>query len=413
MRAVLLLITLMISILCLPSAASAESAAGDRIALFIECDSCDRSYLRDEIDYVDHVRDRQESQVHVIATTQRMGGGGRLYTVSFEGRMKFAGLDDTLQVSIYRDDSQEESRTKLKRVIELGLVRYIARTALAHEYELTLNPADNDDSAVATEDPWDSWVFSVGVNGYRNGSKTYNSSNVWSSLSAKRTTEEWKFVASGSFNYSESVYELSDGEEKSVARSRHAYLKLVKSVGEHWSAGATSAATTSLFDNFDSAVNFFPAVEFSFFPYAESSRRSLTLLYRAGIGHYDYDQETIYDKWEETFWREALEIDFELVRDWGSVNLSLEGRHYLHDFDLNRLDANGSLNLKLFKGLSMNLWGRYSAIHDQINLIKYDASDEDILLQRRALETQYSYSISLGLSYSFGSIYNNVVNPRF
>ena len=61
----------------------------------------------------------------------------------------------------------------------------------------------------------------------------------------------------------------------------------------------------------------------------------------------------------------------------------------------------------------MNFWGRYSAIHDQLNLNKSGASDEDILLQRRALESQYSYSMSVGLSYSFGSIYNNVVNPRF
>jgi hypothetical protein len=388
-------------------------SAEERITLLIECDWCDRSYLRQEIDYVDHVRDRQEAQVHVIASAQHMGGGGRRYTVSFEGREEFAGLGDTLQVSVYQDDSRDESRDKLKQIIELGLVRYIARTRLADRYELKLATDEDGKVATATEDPWDSWVFSISANGYRNGSKNYNSSNLWSSLSAKRITEDWKFNASGSFNCSESVFDLSEGEEKSVSRSRHAYLRLVKSLGEHWSAGAMAMATTSLFDNYDSAINAYPAVEYNFFPYSESARRSLTMSYRIGVGIFDYDQETIYDKLEETLWRESLEIDLDLVRDWGSVNLSLEGRHYLHDFDLNRLDANGSLNLKLIKGLSMNFWGRYSAIHDQLNLNKSGASDEDILLQRRALESQYSYSMSVGLSYSFGSIYNNVVNPRF
>jgi len=41
------------------------------------------------------------------------------------------------------------------------------------------------------------------------------------------------------------------------------------------------------------------------------------------------------------------------------------------------------------------------------------ASLEEILLRRRELETSYYYYFSIGLSYTFGSIYNNVVNPRF
>ena len=36
-----------------------------------------------------------------------------------------------------------------------------------------------------------------------------------------------------------------------------------------------------------------------------------------------------------------------------------------------------------------------------------------MLLQRRQLETSYRYFASAGLSYTFGSIYNNIVNPRF
>jgi hypothetical protein len=38
---------------------------------------------------------------------------------------------------------------------------------------------------------------------------------------------------------------------------------------------------------------------------------------------------------------------------------------------------------------------------------------EDILLQIRQLETQYDYYTSVGISYKFGSIYSNIVNPRF
>jgi hypothetical protein len=35
------------------------------------------------------------------------------------------------------------------------------------------------------------------------------------------------------------------------------------------------------------------------------------------------------------------------------------------------------------------------------------------LLRRKQLETSYNYYAYVGISYSFGSIFNNAVNPRF
>jgi hypothetical protein len=52
-------------------------------------------------------------------------------------------------------------------------------------------------------------------------------------------------------------------------------------------------------------------------------------------------------------------------------------------------------------------------IHNQLSLPAAGASTEDILLRQKELETQYSYFTNITLSYTFGSIYNNVVNPRF
>jgi hypothetical protein len=52
-------------------------------------------------------------------------------------------------------------------------------------------------------------------------------------------------------------------------------------------------------------------------------------------------------------------------------------------------------------------------IHDQLSLPKEDIATEEILLQRKQLATQYQYWASIGFSYTFGSIYNNIVNPRF
>lgn len=41
------------------------------------------------------------------------------------------------------------------------------------------------------------------------------------------------------------------------------------------------------------------------------------------------------------------------------------------------------------------------------------ASTEEILVRQRELATGYQYEVGFGVSYSFGSIFNNVVNPRF
>jgi hypothetical protein len=51
-------------------------------------------------------------------------------------------------------------------------------------------------------------------------------------------------------------------------------------------------------------------------------------------------------------------------------------------------------------------------VRDQLSLAKAVASDAEILLRLRQLATSYTYGGSLSLSYTFGSLFNNVVNPR-
>ena len=57
--------------------------------------------------------------------------------------------------------------------------------------------------------------------------------------------------------------------------------------------------------------------------------------------------------------------------------------------------------------------GNVASVNNQIYLSKADVSDEEILVARRQLPTDFTYEISTGLSFRFGSIYNNVVNNRY
>ncbi len=61
----------------------------------------------------------------------------------------------------------------------------------------------------------------------------------------------------------------------------------------------------------------------------------------------------------------------------------------------------------------MNVRGRYERIHDQLSLPIEGVTLEEMLLTRNELASEYEYSVSLGLSYTFGSVFSSVVNPRF
>jgi len=70
-------------------------------------------------------------------------------------------------------------------------------------------------------------------------------------------------------------------------------------------------------------------------------------------------------------------------------------------------------SLRIIKGLAIEFSGEYAVIHDQLYLPKGDLTREEVLLRQTQLATGYQARINAGLSYTFGSVFNNVVNPRF
>lgn len=156
-----------------------------------------------------------------------------------------------------------------------------------------------------------------------------------------------------------------------------------------------------------------PGIEYDLFPYSESTRRQLRILYSIGYSNVNYMDSTIYDKIREGLWSHSLTAAYQVVQKWGDINLTVGYSNYLHDWSKNNLSGSVSLDLRIAKGLNITLYGGASAIHDQLGLVKGDLPMQDILLQRKQMATQYEYFTGFGFTYTFGSIYNNVVNPRF
>ncbi|MCH7717659.1 MAG: hypothetical protein IH876_16150, partial [Gemmatimonadetes bacterium] len=101
------------------------------------------------------------------------------------------------------------------------------------------------------------------------------------------------------------------------------------------------------------------------------------------------------------------------TQPWGSSSVSLTGTQFLNDLSKNRLTLFANTNIRLVRGLSLRLFGVASRVRDQLFLPKAGATDEEVLLRRRQLETSFTYFVSAGFTYRFGSIFNNIVNPRF
>ena len=382
--------------------------------MFLDCPSCDEPYVRTEITFVNYVRDRTAADVHVLVTSQGTGGGGTRYELKLIGLGRFKGIDNSLTYSAPQTATPDERRRGLVSILKLGLVRYVADTPLASRLSLQFDAPAAQSAGAAVRDPWNFWVFRVGGQGGFDGEQSTSERSVSVNFSANRTTEQWKIGLSGFGNYRLQRFDVEEGETlTAVRRNYDGRALVVKSLTPHWSAGATGAMSASTFTNYDLRTRVAPAIEYDIFPYSDSTRRLLTLLYSVGFQTADYTEETIYGRLTERLLDHQFEVSMGLRQPWGTANASFELSHYLNRKGKYRVSAFGGTDIRLFKGFAVSLDGGISRRRDQLSLRRGAATTEEILIRQRELATDYSFEFDFGLSYSFGSIFNNVVNPRF
>jgi hypothetical protein len=368
------------------------------------------NHIRREIPFVNYVIDRKEADVHVLVTRQTTGGGGLEFTAAFLGSGLSAPLGDTLVFVTRPGESEDAVRRKMVQVLKLGFIPFCAHTPVAMDLDIGFS---GDPGSVEESDRWNHWVFRASLGGWMNGESSQRSGSFRGSVSANRITENWKIRTSASARFNENRYTVDEQTVVSSTRSRSFEGLAVKSLSGHWSAGVSADAYASTYSNLKGAVSLAPALEYNVFPYSESTRRELRILYELGGRFVRYNELTIYGKLKEPLAYEHLGVSLEVKQPWGTVETDVYGSHYLHDIRKNHVTVNGEVSLKLFKGFSFDLDGGFSMIHDQLSLPQRNATAEEILLQRRQLATQYDYWLSAGIEYSFGSIFNNVVNSRF
>jgi hypothetical protein len=408
-----LILTLLYTV-CWTAAAIAQTPSPTpRVRVFLDCQFCDENFLRQEITFVDYVRRREDADVHVLVTRSDTGGGGRLWNVAFIGLGRFESVDEHLTYAAAGTNTADETRRGFARVFALGLVRYAAESPAAPRLGVTYEPP-GEQSAAPINDPWNFWVFSASVNGEFRGEQASSGRSVEGSASANRTTADWKIDLDAWGEYEDNRYNLDEGDTyHAVSRRMNVGALVTRSLTPHWSAGLVSTVGSSTFQNYRFRGRLAPGIEWNLFAYPESSRRILTVLYSAGIQHFDYYEQTIYGRQQEMLWDHRLQTSLGLQQPWGSASSSVEFAQYLDALDKYRLSAHGRVDVRLFKGFSVDLSGDFSRRYDQIYLPKGNATAEEILIRQRELASNYEYEFEFGVSYSFGSIFNNIVNARF
>ena len=395
-------------------AAPAQKPATARLRVFLDCD-CFQDYLRDEIKFVDFVHQAQDADVHILSTTSDTGGGGRETVLRLVGRGRFTGHDQELKAISQSAEAESTRRERIKRTVEVGLAAFMAREGLPANVSIDVSgEREREGSRQPADDPWNAWVFSIRGSADFNIEETQRDRSWNIEGGADRITEAWIITFGAGFNKEIEEFDLDEDEPlKAVRHERSGNWFIAKSLGPHWSLGLDGQVESSTFGNTKFAWQTAPAIEFSVFPYSEYARRQLRFQYGAGVAHARYNEITLFGKLEETHPVHEAEVAFERQEPWGSMDVNLDFNQFLHDLSKYRLEASGELSWRITRGFSINMEGNISRVRDQLALPRRDATQEEVLLRLRELQSAYEISFDIGFTYSFGALYNNVVNPRF
>lgn len=410
------------------SSQQGQGVNGNRVSVFLDCASrfCNLTYFRTELPWVNWVRIPQSSDVHLIMTSQGTGAGGREYRLDFIGNGGF-DYEEQLAHQAPPTETDRETLDEIAHTIGVGLLHFATlngffeSVAAFHEIADALDinseqidPRERVVTSEEVEDPWNFWVFRLGGRSELNGEQTRRTTRIDGSFSASRVTPTWKMNFRGNANYNQREIDLTDAPTFVDSRTDWGFSELIAySLADHWSVGFQGEVRRIVRFNQDFRAEITPALEYSFFPYEEATRRALTVFYKIGPAYRRYIEETVYGEMSETRWEQSLEFELSQRQQWGDASIRMTGSHFLHDSGLYNVRLGGDINFRIARGVSVNAEGNISWVNDQIYLSAEGATDAEALLNLQQRSQDFNYSLELGFSFQFGSIYNNVVNNRF
>jgi hypothetical protein len=395
-------------------AAEGQSTGSSRVKVFLDCNGCYADFLRSEVSFVDYVRDRTEADVHLLITRAETGSGGTEFTLAFIGAGRFPQVTETIKTVTGSSDPDDVVRRQIANALRIGLLRFVAREEVPRELAVTVRLGADEARPAAAADRWRNWVFSLRGSASFEGEESSRQRQLSAEISADRITPDWKVTLGAEVDHEREEFDLDEDDPVNVERRERDFnLLIVKALGEHWSIGARGEIESSTFDNTRRSMSAAPAGAFNVFPYSMYTRRQLRAQYAIGVSRFDYYETTLYGVTGETLPRHELSAAFEQRERWGSLDARVEWSQYLQDASKSRLEAEGEISVRLARGLSVAADVNASRIRDQLSIPARGATEEEVLLRLRRLQSGYEYRLGASVTYTFGSIFSSIVNPRF
>lgn len=388
-----------------------------RPKLFLDCRTrCHTTYLKSNINYVDWMLDRQSADIYMLLTSQRTGSGGKSYILLVEDKKYSETGTDTITFYTEPFSSDAVERSLIEKNVKKGLLPHLIKSGWGELLDYTVEIKE-DDAVTDEKDPWDSWVFRLGLNGNYGSEASFSSISLRGNFSIQRITDKHKFTTYFNLNNSSSKFVVEDSISKQTFINKtqdiFANMTYVYSIDDHWSFGGLARYQNSIFRNYDHSLRIGPAVEYNVFPYSEIADKRLTLRYSVGGLYNDYQDSTLLLQTKEFLPRHELSLEFKRVKDWGDLYLNVFYNQFLNLKGKYSVNIEPRLDINIAKGLNFNAFLSYSIIRDRINIPKGDLSIEETLLRNKQLDSNYSFDVYFGLSYRFGALSNSIVNRRF
>lgn len=384
------------------------------LSVYLNCQipKCYNDFLKTELTLVDFVHDQASADIIILVTGTNNGAGGRNIKLYFTGNNSYINTNDTLNYNLRQDASDDQARKHLLNAISLGIIKYLKDTQLAENVKISFLK-NSQRERVNKPDKWHNWIFGMGANGRLSGESNRKNTAVDGNFRGGKTSEKSKFSFYTYYaNRINTV--ILDSVKNTVKVNDYGFNSLfVKAFTNHWSVGGFVKGFHSVYQNISFSKSFAPALEYSVFPVQDFTRKQFRWIYQAGIRDFDYIETTVFDKMKETIPYQQLTGIVGFTENWGNFSAEMSGYQYLHAPELYRLSLELDLSIRVAEGLSIRFNGNGSQINNQISLPKVTADATNVLLGGRQLATSFSYSTSFGINYTFGSMNNSIVNPRF
>lgn len=386
-----------------------------RPKVYLMCpQECFEDYLRQELSYFDLVRDPLLAEFTVLIVRQPAANGGERFSVTIS-RMNEGQDEGSASRSFVSDPAATAAinRSVLRGVVLRGLHVELIGTPYEQAFTVEL-PARDADAVSHLDDPWNYWVVSPEFSASTDGIGSFFEADFEAGLHVRRITADSKFRNRASYARGFSGYTLEDGSRPrgDVYRWNNRIL-YSHSLGERLSLGGIVGTWGSEFENTKGHVHGGAVLELNAFPFSQNARRQLRFAYQIGSWSNWYFERTARNRTRETHGYHAFSVIADVNQRWGSVQWIGQLNQFLDEPGLFKVSTGANLTLRIAAGLSISFEGEFAYVKDQITLRQRPVTDLELLLWTAQQPTDHRFYGQISLSYTFGSVFNTIVNPRF